>query len=75
MSPTKFKQAHTHYRSADLQKYLDNAGNYGELRKLNFAEYLYSLVEQLLYVAKETAIHTAQMEHNSSISSSLCHHN
>ena len=53
---------HTHrviQTEADLEKYLDDPCDYREFGELNCAKDLYSLIEQFLYVAKQTAVHAA----------------
>ena len=48
----------------DLQKYLDDPCHYGEFGEVNFTKDLYSFIKQFLYVAEQTAVHAAMVEHN-----------
>lgn len=41
-----------------LKNYLDDASNYRQLGKVYSAKHLNSLIEQLLYVAEKTAVHS-----------------
>ena len=42
---------------ANLEEYLDDAGRDGELGELHCAKHFYPLIEQLLNVAQQTAVH------------------